>query len=292
MSSLNATGESYHKPLKPSRIMNLRSAIRAAVLPRGKVKSAIAERARCCPRPNVRLAECKELGTNAEREYWERIAARFISMEPDNADGWIVLGDSRFHSDNFEGACKAYRVAAKLKDNADTWFSLGLSARGEERIAAYRTALNHAPSDSLSSHYLGDALAERGDYETAIQYYETAIENGDETSASWVLCDLALCHLAFQHEEDAIAAFERSIRADNEDSQGKCNYRYVFDVMLGNIADACMNAPPSFAETLHARLMPIAPPLAEKLSKFIKTRTGLHSNSPCSPGFRETRLDS
>jgi hypothetical protein len=40
-----------------------------------------------------------------------------------------------------------------------------------------------------------------------------------------------------------------------------------------------LNAPPSFAETLHARLMPIAPTLAEKLSKFIETRTGLQSNS-------------
>jgi len=256
--------------------MNLGSAIRAALLPRREVKSAIAERARCCPRPNVRLAECKELGTKAEREYWERLAARFVSMEPDDADGWIVLGYSRFHSEDFDGACRAYRVAARLKNNADTWFSLGLAARGEERIAAYRTALDHDPSDGTSWHYLADAIAERGDYETAVQCYETAIEHSDETSAAWVLCDLALCHLTFQHEEDAIAAFERSIRADDGDSQGKCNYRYVFDVMLGNIADACMNAPPSFAETLHARLLPIAPTLAEKLSTFINTRRGSH----------------
>ena len=119
-------------------VLELTAAIRAIFLSGARIANAIAERVRCCARPNVKPVDCRDSSTKSDYAYWERIALRFISRQPDNPDGWIVLGHSRFHLDDFEGACKAYRVAARLKDDAATWFSLGLCAAGNERIEAYR----------------------------------------------------------------------------------------------------------------------------------------------------------
>ncbi len=243
--------------------MNLRSAIRAALLPNAHLTAVIAERARCCPRPNLIPVGCPEWLTRADYEYWARVAARFVSKNPDNVDGWIVLGHSRFHLDDFKGACKAYRVAVRLEDNADMWFSLGLCASGEEAIAAYRAALQHDRLDDMSWHYLANALADARSYEEAIQCFRIAVEHSDDSSAAWVLCDLALCYLATHLTEDSIATFERSVHADGG---------YAFDTMVGNIADACLNEPPDFVHALHAHLMPISPDCADKVLRFWNTR--------------------
>lgn len=225
--------------------------------------TAIAQRALRCPRPHF-LLNGPDWGTRADYEFWERLAARFVSKNPDNVDGWVVLGHSRFQLDDFEGARKAYRVAVGLKDNADMWFSLGLSASGEERIGAFRTALQHMPDDGKTWHSLADALADGEHYEEAIQSYETALEHSDASSAAWVLCDLGLCYLATHLVQDSISAFERSVLADGG---------IAFGMMLGHIADACLKESLDFAHAVHARLVPISQHYADLFLSCYKTRS-------------------
>ena len=114
--------------------MSFGRAIRAAFLPRDEVTKAIAARVRCCARPNMTPAGCPDHETKSDFAFWERVASRFTSWHPDNADGWIVRGHTRFHLNDLDGACKAYRVAARLKNDAKTWFSLGLCAEGDEVV--------------------------------------------------------------------------------------------------------------------------------------------------------------
>jgi hypothetical protein len=237
--------------------------LRAAFLPRDQVAKAIAERIRCCARPNVTPVDCPRTETRSDYRYWERIASRFTSWRPDDPDGWIVLGHSRFHLDDFEGACKAYRVAARFKDDGATWFSLGLCAAGDERIEAYRKALGHDSADGMSWHYLGDAFAHAGNHEEAIRCFKTAIKYSDQGSAPWVLCDLGLCYLSANDREGSIAAFERSVRADEG---------FAFYTMAANIADACLNEPPEFAHALHSRVKPLSPHRADFFLRCFDTR--------------------
>ena len=147
--------------------------------------------------------------------------------------------------DDFEGACKAYRVAARLKDDAATWFSLGLCADGNERIEAYRVAVKHDPADGLSWHFLANALADSGNRQEAIRCFTKAIEHSDKASSAWALCDLGLCYLANHDWDQSMDAFERSVRADEG---------YAFDIMAANIADACLDHSSDFAYALHHRL--------------------------------------
>jgi hypothetical protein len=84
--------------------INLRAAFRAAIMPDGRRTTAIAQRARCCRRPNVLPEGCPEnvyWGTRANHEFWERLAALVVSKNPGNVDGWVVLGHSRFHLNDF-----------------------------------------------------------------------------------------------------------------------------------------------------------------------------------------------
>jgi tetratricopeptide (TPR) repeat protein len=242
--------------------MNLKSTIRATFMPAVEMTPAIIERARCCPRPNVWRSEQAQDKTRADYEFWEALAARFLSKSPDNADGWIVLGHSRCHLYKMEGALKAYRVAVRLRDDADTWFSLGCCASGEEQIAAYRTAIKHNQSDGISWYYLANALAYAKRHEEAIQCFATALEHFDNPSAAWVLCDLGLCYLAVHHLLDSLAAFERSVLADGG---------YAFYEMSTNIADACQNEPPDFARALYLQIELISPGRADFFLKCLDT---------------------
>jgi tetratricopeptide (TPR) repeat protein len=228
--------------------------IRAAFLGRDQVAKLIAERVRCCARPNVTLVGCPRYQSQSDCEYWERIAFRFTAFEPDNPDGWIVLGHSRFHCGNLDGACKAYRVASRLNDDAATWFSLGLCSTGDERVHAYRKALQHDSSDGLSWHYLGSALQDAGKYEEAIRCFSTAVEHSNEESAAWVLCDLGICHISAHQREKSIRAFERSVRGDGG---------FAFRTMSDYIAEACLPEPPEFTHALYLQIRTLAPAAAD-----------------------------
>jgi tetratricopeptide (TPR) repeat protein len=243
--------------------MTLRQTIRSVLLPRDQIAKEIGERVRCCPRPDWRPLDCPRSETNSDYRYWERISTRLLSFQPDNPDGWIVLGHSRFQLCDLEGACKAYRVAARLRDDVATWYSLGLCSTGNERVVACHTALRLKSDDAMSWHLLGNALKDAGDYEQAIQCLKTATDYSGPESAAWVLCDLGLCHMSTHDREDSITAFERSIRADGG---------YAFNTMAANIADACLAESPEFACALHLRLRTLYPYGADFFLRCFNTR--------------------
>ena len=244
--------------------MKISRTFRAAFLRRDQIAKEIAERVRCCPRPNLRPVDCPRAESNSDYRYWERIARRFVSFEPNSPEGWIVLGHSRFHLLDLEGRRKAYRVAARLKNDAATWFSLGLCTIGDEGIEAFRTALKCDSTDAMSWHMLGNALEDCGNHQEAIRCFETAIKHSDQQeSAAWVLSDLGLSYLSAHATEESIAAFERSVKADEG---------FAFYTMAANIADACVPESPEFAHALHSRLRPLSPHGADFFLRCFDTR--------------------
>ncbi len=86
-----------------------------------------------------------------------------LADNPEDAEGWRMLGWSRFNMGAYAKAAEAYRKATQLSpNNADYWSSLGESlvqdAKGpfaEEAVAAFRRALAIDPQDPRARYFLG-----------------------------------------------------------------------------------------------------------------------------------------
>jgi len=95
------------------------------------------------------------------------LAAR-LAEEPDNRDGWLLLGRSYAQLRQFDAAAQAYRRAiAQGFDDADTQSALGemLAAQaggtiGPEARDAFAAALEHDPNDPRARYYAGLALSQ------------------------------------------------------------------------------------------------------------------------------------
>ncbi len=106
------------------------------------------------------------------------LAAR-LAEDPDNRDGWLLLGRSYAQLQQFDAAAQAYRRAiAQGFDDADTQSALGemLAAQaggtiGPEARDAFAAALEHDPNDPRARYYAGLALAQDGRPAEAIEIW-------------------------------------------------------------------------------------------------------------------------
>ena len=107
-----------------------------------------------------------------------RLAAR-LAAEPDNRDGWLLLGRSYAQLDRLDAAAGAYRQAIALGfDDAEVQGALGeiLAAQaggtiGPEARGAFAAALEHDPRNPRALYYAGLALAQDGRAQEAIDLW-------------------------------------------------------------------------------------------------------------------------
>lgn len=106
------------------------------------------------------------------------LAAR-LAEDPDNRDGWLLLGRSYAQLEQFGAAAQAYRRAIALGfDDAAMQGALGemLAAQadgmiGPEARNAFAAALVHDPNDPRARYYAGLALAQDGRAQAAIDVW-------------------------------------------------------------------------------------------------------------------------
>ena len=106
------------------------------------------------------------------------LAAR-LAEEPDNRDGWLLLGRSYAQLNQLDAAAEAYRQAIALGfDDAEVQSALGemLAARdggkiGPEARSAFAAALAQDPQDPRARYYAGLALAQDGRGQEAIDLW-------------------------------------------------------------------------------------------------------------------------
>ena len=106
------------------------------------------------------------------------LAAR-LAEDPDNRDGWLLLGRSYAQLQQFDAAAQVYRRAiAQGFDDADIQSALGemLAAQaggtiGPEARDAFAAALEHDPNDPRARYYAGLALAQDGRPAEAIEIW-------------------------------------------------------------------------------------------------------------------------
>jgi tetratricopeptide (TPR) repeat protein len=233
----------------------------------------IAERARCCARLHFIPAGCPTWEHKETYKSWVRLARRFLAINPDNAEAWVVLAHSSYHLDQREFAAKCYRVAAKLKNDPATWASLGSATnRIDEAVQAYRNALQHDPNDPWVWQELGNALSEDGKHAEAITCLEKSIAlTQDPESKTWALCDLALVFIRLAKHDQATRALEDSLRLHHGPNS-------AFGHMYPHVADACQGAP-DFAAALADRLRAIDEALSMSFVRYYSGRAAAYAQA-------------
>ena len=77
-----------------------------------------------------------------------RAFERVIEQEPQDAEGYLYLGDALIRANNFEGALRPLEKALELKPDS----SLG------HYMYAYSILKGESPNNSLATHHLEEAL--------------------------------------------------------------------------------------------------------------------------------------
>lgn len=110
----------------------------------------------------------------------EALEAR-LESDPDDLNGWIMLGRSHMTLENYPAAVQAYEraVAIEQSQNAQTLVDLGgaILARDSTRIegrtaALFESALALEPNNPAALFYAGIAALNRGDTELAADRWE------------------------------------------------------------------------------------------------------------------------
>ncbi len=107
-----------------------------------------------------------------------RLAAR-LAQEPDNRDGWLLLGRTYTQLQRFDKAAEAYRTAiARGFDGAETQSALGEvlvagagGTVGPEARQAFAASLEDDPEDPRARYYAGLALAQGDRLRAAIELW-------------------------------------------------------------------------------------------------------------------------
>lgn len=115
-----------------------------------------------------------------------------LKANPNDADGWRMLGWSFFETGRFAEAATAYRKATQLKpDNADYWSSLGealvLAGSGDvpkDASAAFQKALSLDAKDPRARYFLGVEQDMAGNHEQAINTWIALLQD-TPSGAPW-----------------------------------------------------------------------------------------------------------
>jgi cytochrome c-type biogenesis protein CcmH len=113
----------------------------------------------------------------------DRLAER-MKAEPDNVDGWLLLGRSRLGLAQYPQAVEAYRMAAKLRANdADVMLDLADAVAmannrtlDGEPIQLIQQALKIAPANPRALALAGTAAFINKDYKGAVGYWEQLVK--------------------------------------------------------------------------------------------------------------------
>jgi len=143
-----------------------------------------------------------------------------IAIAPDNADFFILKGDIAASDNDFKGAESAYLEAAEVEPEYYRPYSrLGsLAARREadnEVIRHHKKAISLNRNNAVSYIESGYAYANKEDFKKAAAMLEVGTSlRPDDVNA---LTQLGLCYERTKRPADAAAAYQRAVRAADDD---------------------------------------------------------------------------
>jgi tetratricopeptide (TPR) repeat protein len=159
---------------------------------------------------------------SALTQYEEAIRAYQRAIELGPAEAWPYnnlgfvyqkLGEPRQAIELYQQALERHEDSYS---KAVTWDNLGNAYRAlrnyDEALSAYRWARTLAPEYAWPYHNLGDTHSARGEFDTAIPFYQQAIERHErdlDRAAAWN--NLGDAYQALDRLEEAINAYQRVI---------------------------------------------------------------------------------
>ncbi len=147
----------------------------------------------------------------------------WLNDHPDDAGGWLQLGNALAGMRELADAEAAYRMCLKLDDSIEVaWFNLGRAyqdrGEGEQAINAFSAAIGINPLEPASYANRGQLRLASGDSQGAISDLGEAIELGAADTRVWYY--LARAHRAVGNEADATRAAQRFLDEEPASADG------------------------------------------------------------------------
>jgi tetratricopeptide (TPR) repeat protein len=134
-----------------------------------------------------------------------------VWKNPENARGYLLLGNAYARSQRYSEATAAYKSAFAINPELDeALHALGAVAFNQKNYAEaqifFQQHLERSPKDSLRLYDLGNVSMQLGQFDKAAKLYSEAIENSDAfTDAHY---NLAVCYLHTGRRAEAQAIYE------------------------------------------------------------------------------------
>ena len=116
---------------------------------------------------------------------------RRLADQPEDVEGWKLLGRTQMVLNDPESAARAFLQAAELGDSAEAYAELGealvqrdMGAVTAQARAAFQAALERAPADPRARYYLALAALQNGYTEEALRSW-VALEADTPADAPW-----------------------------------------------------------------------------------------------------------
>ena len=180
----------------------------------------------------------------------EKLLQISVALDPEFDQTQVLLGDTYAAMGRPAEAAKAHRAAILLSPKifADQFLEqrlnfyvsaskaiTGSASPIQAIIAAFEEARTQRPDDPLIPRTLGRIYARMGDQQTAITFYEQAMQMGDN-NVQTVLA-LADAYLALKDYEKAARAYELALSREPKNVQAHSNLGYAY-ARLGRLDEA------------------------------------------------------
>jgi tetratricopeptide (TPR) repeat protein len=148
-------------------------------------------------------------------------AAWLCEHEPDSRESAFLLASVDLKSEQFDEAFKGFQKALELANNTypEAWYNIGLVERKrgnfESSITAYQTAIAQRPGYLAGWNNLGLVLADAGREEEALQAYQTAIDTNPKYRAAWL--NIGRLHYANDRFQEAATCYQKVVALSPDD---------------------------------------------------------------------------
>ncbi|RYH71101.1 MAG: tetratricopeptide repeat protein [Alcaligenaceae bacterium] len=150
-----------------------------------------------------------------------------LTLDPDNADGLFLLGRARLQSHEAEAAEQAWNRAHALAPDlealyGDHCFLLFSRGKIDAALSLIETGIARFPQNSDFRFYLGNLLAERGDFAPAVRAFNDALALGNESASVYSNLGTALVQIG--DHESAIEMLKKAQDLAPDSALAASNY--------------------------------------------------------------------